>query len=230
MFSYNKLAEFASALGDPVRIKMIMSLRQDGQLSAGDLANIGNIAPSTASEHLARLTACDLLKQTKNGRHRYFQIAAPELFDILDSLEALERKSDTNNTQVPAAVVHKRLCLDHLGGRLGCGVTDALFETDRLRHSRRGIVLTTEGQKWLASFGVNVAPMMAAPRNIAVLCPDWSENRHHIGGAVGAAILSVCKGMDWLRTSRGNAAVEITPKGYAALRRELGLDMRAVTD
>ncbi len=229
MISSLKLAEIASALGDPVRISMVMSLRQDGQLSSSDLANVGNVAPSTASEHLARLTITGLLKQKKSGRHKYFRIAAPDLFDILDGLEALAQKFGGSHEVAPPGIVHSRLCFDHLAGRLGCGITDAMFEADLLSHTRKGVRLTADGQKWLAARGADVAAIVTAPRNVAVLCRDWTENSHHIGGAVGASILSACKRMDWVRTRRGSGTVEITPKGYAGFRSDLGLNLRADT-
>ncbi len=229
MISSAKLAEIASVLGDPTRISMVMSLKQDGQLSAGDLAKVGNIAPSTASEHLSRLTDAGLLEQTKRGRHKYFRIAVPDLFDILDGLEALACTVGADREVMPPGMVHTRLCYDHLAGRLACGITDAMFDANYLRHTRQGLKLTSDGAKWLASRGADVATMMSAPRNTAVLCRDWTENRHHIGGAVGSAILAACKRMDWVRTRRGNSTVEITPKGHAGLRGELGLDLRANT-
>ena len=230
MISSEKLAEIASMLGEPARISMMMSLKQDGQLSAGDLAKVGNIAPSTASEHLARLTDAGLLERTKCGRHRYFRIAVPDLFDILDGLEALAYKVDADHEIMPPGMVHSRLCYDHLAGRLACGITDAMFDANFLRHTRRGVNLTGEGRKWLSSRGADVAAMMSAPRNTAVLCRDWTENRHHIGGAVGSAILAAFKRMDWVRTRRGTSAVAITPKGYAGIRGELGFDLRAAAD
>ena len=55
MIGVNAIAEIASLLGDPARANILFALKEDGQVSSGDLAIVAGVAPSTASEHLAKL-------------------------------------------------------------------------------------------------------------------------------------------------------------------------------
>ena len=50
----------ASLIGDPARANMLFALKLDGRISAGELSVVAGVAPSTASEHLAKLAEAGL--------------------------------------------------------------------------------------------------------------------------------------------------------------------------
>lgn len=228
MRATGRISEIAALIGDPVRADMLLSLRDDGEMSAGELAAVGNVAPSTASEHLARMTALGLLRLRQSGRRRFYSLADARLCDVLDSIVAISgshTSPETRRREMPAGHLHARLCGDHMAGRLGCGVAAALFDADYLGHSRQGIRVTPDGGRWLTGIGVDLRRVQAAPRCAVRLCPDWIEDAHHVGGAVGAALLGAFRSRDWVRTSRGDPAIRVTPVGRATLRRDLGLDL-----
>lgn len=229
MSTSNQIAAIAAAMGDPVRINMLLSLRHDGVLTATELAGVGNVAPSTASEHLAKLMASNLVVQQKSGRQRLYSLADGDVCDLVDGVTALAEKNRlTSGTQVslPRGFLHSRLCLDHLAGELGCMVTNALFDRGVLRHGAKGPETTAYGRLWLAEIGVNEQAQEDGLRCPLRLCHDWTQNAYHLGGGVAGALLTSFRRNDWIRTRRGDAEVLLTPKGVSALKAELGLDLR----
>ena len=83
------IAEVASLMGDPARANMLCALKNEGALTATELAHVAGVAPSTASEHLAKLTRARMIAVQRQGRHRYYRLARDEVADALESLEAL---------------------------------------------------------------------------------------------------------------------------------------------
>lgn len=87
-----------------------------------------------------------------------------------------------------------RTCYDHLAGRLGVAITDALMRKKYLVLSDEGGELTMAGKRFLTSFG---SVLVAAPGSRRIYCRpclDWSERRYHIAGHVGACRTeSVCR-------------------------------------
>jgi len=229
MPSSNQIAAVAAAMGDAARINILMSLRYEGVLSATELASVANVAPSTASEHLAKLMSSGLVGQQKVGRRRLYSLADADVCDLVDGLAALaEKRSAASNirTSLPQAVLHSRLCLDHLGGELGCLVTNALFDGCLVRHGADGPEITSDGGVWLTSLGIDQRSHAESLRCPLRLCHDWTQDAYHLGGGIAGALLAAFRRRDWLRVNRGQVAVILTPKGVSALRAELGIDLR----
>ena len=65
MPSSNQIARITAALGDPVRVNMFLAMRFDGGLTASELALVGNVAPSTGSEHPAKMLEANLIVRQK---------------------------------------------------------------------------------------------------------------------------------------------------------------------
>ena len=230
MFSSTHMASIAAAIGDPVRINMLMSIRLEGALTAGDLAKVGNVAPSTASEHLAKMAAAGLIVQQKMGRQRLYTLSGEDVCNLLDGVEAMALRQNDAGTNVPRldrTLLHSRLCYHHLAGRVGCDVTNALFAENILAHDLQGPCLTDRGRTWMGRFDIDIEALEDSPRMTIRLCPDWTEDRPHLGGGLGSALLEGFRRRDWLRTDRGKSQVLITPKGFSGFRTELGLDLRA---
>ena len=75
----------ANLLGDPGRAAIVLSLMDGLALPAGELASIANVAPQTASGHLARLINRGLLSVERQGRHRYYRLSTPEVADAIEA-------------------------------------------------------------------------------------------------------------------------------------------------
>jgi len=80
------IAAIGSLLADPGRCQVLTALGDGRALPASMLAAEAGVAPSTASEHLARLVDAGLLTVERHGRHRYFRIAGPEVAELLEAM------------------------------------------------------------------------------------------------------------------------------------------------
>jgi len=122
----------ASLIAEPTRAAMITALLDDRPLAAGELARLAGVSPATASAHLARLLNGGLVTMIKQGRHRYYHLAGPEVAAAMEALAHLG-----NATPVPvrslresrdaAALAEARTCYDHLAGRAGVALLEALL-------------------------------------------------------------------------------------------------------
>ena len=85
-------------MGDPARANMLCALKDRDALNATELAHAAGVAPSTASEHLAKLTRANLVAVRRQGRYRYYRLACDEVADALESLEALAAHAATRSS------------------------------------------------------------------------------------------------------------------------------------
>jgi len=224
MFPRHRLAEVAALLGDPGRAGMIGALMDGTARPAGELARIAGVTPPTASGHLAKLVAGGLLRVEPRGRQRRYRLAGPGVAHAVESLARLlpPRASRENGEAMPP-LQRARLCYDHLAGRLGVELSDALVERCVLRLDGEAFAMLPRGRSWLERFGISLGPLEAGRRPLLRACLDWTERREHLGGALGAALASLFLERDWLRRERGTRALLVTREGRGELQRRLGL-------
>ncbi|MBB2487207.1 helix-turn-helix transcriptional regulator [Mitsuaria sp. WAJ17] len=216
-----RIARVAAAMGDPARSRMLAYLMSGAYASAGELARAGSVSPATASGHLARLAEAGLLRCESRGRHRYYQLAGPEVAHALEAL-ALVAERDSHDRQWAAPARQRlragRCCYGHLAGQLGVQLYERLHAVQGLRPSTEGFQLTETGHAWLQGLGL-CAPAPTR-RRYAYACLDWSERRDHLAGLLAESILQHCLDRGWLRRGEGRA-VELTPPGVQHLLPQL---------
>jgi DNA-binding transcriptional ArsR family regulator len=232
MTSHGQFTEIAALAGDPARAGMLHALLGGRALTATELASVAGVTPQTASGHLARLTAVDLISVMKQGRHRYYRLASPAVARMMEAIMEV-----ASNQQPPArrlvvgprdaALRAARICYDHLAGRLGVALTDALVADGHAEFSKEGGLVTESGLRFLNRIGVDAAAMLSpggrrARRALCRPCLDWSERRIHLGGALGAAICRLSFDQGWIRRVEGSRAVTVTPAGHHAYRERFG--------
>ncbi len=108
-----------------------------------------------------------------------------------------------------------RSCYDHLAGRIGVAVTDALVAMGHIVLTDEGGEVTATGERFLSAFGVDLKPRTR--RMFCQPCLDWSERRYHLKGLVGARILDRLLELGWLKCIPGSRALQLTPSGRAGL-------------
>ena len=205
------LAAVGALLAEPARARMLAALGDGRALPASALAAEAGVASSTASGHLARLVDGRLLVAESRRRRRYFRLEGP---DVAEALEAIARvappepvRSLRQATRVEA-LRSARTCYDHLAGRLGTALMDALLE--------RGVVadehVTDHGLETLASLGIDI-DSISGRRPRFRSCLDWSERRPHAAGKLGAALTARCFELGWVERLDGTRAVCVTPAG-----------------
>jgi hypothetical protein len=117
-----------------------------------------------------------------------------------------------------------RTCYDHLAGRLGVGIADALSASKYVILSEDGGELTPTGARFLTAFGAEVNLKSQGRRIFCRACLDWSERRYHIAGFVGAEIWRRTLELGWVMQRHGERAVHVTPAGLQGFRK-LGVDL-----
>lgn len=221
------IAEIAALIGEPARARMLSALTDGRAFSAGELAEVGGVTAQTASGHLARLATGGLVAVARQGRHRYYRLASPEVAAVLEAMEALAPTTRPRRLPGPreAAMRACRSCYDHLAGQVGVALADALVARDWLSRAEEGFALTDPGTAALTDFGLDLAAAKAARRHFAPGCLDWSERRPHLGGALGAALMGRVEALGWIARQPGARVVRITGPGRQGLAAQFGVDL-----
>jgi DNA-binding transcriptional ArsR family regulator len=220
------IAEVAALIGDPTRANMLSALKDDGVLSATELAQVAGVAANTASGHLSKLVDARMIKVERKGRHRFFTLASAEVADALESLEVLaENAAPRHRPSSPqdSRIRYARSCYDHLAGSLGVQLAKAFVRLEYIDETTHGFNLTCKGADAVAELGIDLDALKAQRRCMLRACPDWSETHVHLGGALGAKLFELFCEHGWLRRRRGDRVVETTPKGRTALRQQFGM-------
>lgn len=239
----------AMLLSDSSRCRLLLALADGRTLSASVLAAEAGVAPSTASEHLGKLLAADLLAVEVRGRHRFYRLSGPKVAQLLEMLMEHAPRAPIRSLREGTrahALRQARYCYDHLAGRLGVSLMDALLEsgvlirvhpklassrgaTDRASEGTRQAVayqLSGSGEEWMRDFGID----LEKPRGRRPLirhCYDWSEQRYHLAGALGQALAQRLFALGWLVSTKQARVVRITDAGTEALRANFGIELEA---
>jgi len=220
------IAAIAALLADPTRAAMLLALSDGRAFTASELEKSAGVAPSTASEHLGRLVEASLLAVVKQGRHRFYQLADPTIVEIMEGLARLAPQVKTRSLSASehAKALHRaRLCYHHLAGTLGVLLTEALVERQVLHGADAGYVVEEEGIAWLHAFGIASGPLQKRGRLFVPWHIDWSERRHHVAGALGAALADRLFELQWLVRNSTSRAVRFTAEGKAGMEQAFGL-------
>jgi DNA-binding transcriptional ArsR family regulator len=132
----NDIAPAAALIADPTRAAILSALVPDRPLAAGELARLAGVSAATASFHLAKLLDGGLIAVARQGRHRYYRLAG---YPVAAALEALGLISHAvpartlRQSREAAALAEARTCYDHLAGRAGVALLDALLRRGLLR-------------------------------------------------------------------------------------------------
>jgi DNA-binding transcriptional ArsR family regulator len=219
MVAAANLVEVAALVGDTARATMLNALMGGESLTATELAYCANVSRSTASDHLSKLVAARLLTVTRNRRFSYYRIASPlvatmlETIKVVAAIEVPPRRQPRSASE--DALRFARSCYDHLAGRVGVAVTDALVARGYIVLTDEGGEVTSSGGRFLSAFGVDLRPR--SRRIFCQPCLDWSERRYHIRGVVGARILDRLLDLGWLKRVSGSRALQLTSSGRAGL-------------
>jgi DNA-binding transcriptional ArsR family regulator len=76
----------AAAIGDPARARMLCSLLDGCARTSTELSVLAGVSASTASVHLSRLRAANLVQLFAQGKHRYYSLRSPDVAGVLEGL------------------------------------------------------------------------------------------------------------------------------------------------
>lgn len=216
------VSRIAAAIGEPARARMLYCLLDGKARTSTELALVGDISPSTASVHLNRLKTEHLVKVLVQGKHRYYSLEGPNVAGVLEGLSVLAGRSrHPFAPSTPNRLRAARTCYDHIAGTLAVSLHDrfrALGWLSPAANKRADAYdLTTAGTRALEALGIDLEALRTSRRRFAYACLDWSERRPHIGGALGATILTVALKKKWVTQDLDSRALAITNLG----RREI---------
>jgi DNA-binding transcriptional ArsR family regulator len=224
----DKFAHIASIVGEKSRAIMLWNLTDGRAYTAGELAVCADISRQSASNHLTKMMDADLLALEKQGRHRYYRLARPEVAYALEAMANFlpsEIRASKKEKPPKKGVEYARTCYDHLAGKVGVEITEALVEKDFLEEKGKNYCVTPAGEKWFESIGINIEKLQQKNRTFARQCLDRSERKHHLAGALGAALCSKMLENDWIRKKRNSREVLVTYKGRKKLSALLDLNV-----
>jgi DNA-binding transcriptional ArsR family regulator len=224
------VSEVAALVGNPARANILMALMDGRALTASELAYVAGVSPQTASEHLAKLREANLLSLTKQGRHCYFRLTSPKIARMIEGIMVVAadgpqryRPRWNGDEQLRTA----RTCYDHIAGRLGVALTDALARGKHVVLTEDGGMVTPAGEKFLSGFGILVDDVKHGRRTFCRPCLDWSERRPHLAGALGASLADRCFELGWIARIRDSRALKISAKGERGLSEVFGISLVA---
>lgn len=240
------IARTAALFADPARVRVLVALADGRALAASVLASEAGLSAQGTSAHLAKLRDAGLVVAERSGRHRFYRLAGPHVGEVLETLARFSPPQPVTSLKAGTraeALRFARTCYDHLAGRLGVAVMAALCEqgalaaidglptTERRPDDRLSAPLATHpyvlGPKAGQVFGeldVDLDAVARRRRPLLRFCLDWSEQRHHLAGALGAELADAFVRSGWLEPrTPGNRAVRLTGTGQHQLRDRLGV-------
>jgi DNA-binding transcriptional ArsR family regulator len=233
------VAGAAALLAKPARAKVLMALADGRSLLASLLAVEAGVSPATVSAHLRELLDGRLVPVERSGRHRYYRLAGPEVAAAVEAVARISRPQEVRSLRQSnraAALRQARTCYDHLAGRLGVEILDGLVRHQALDRTdgrtgterRPGDPLAAQlpdgpyrlGPQACPVFdhlGVDLAGIDRSRRRLLRFCVDWSEQRYHLAGQLGAELATSLLQRGWIVRRTRQRAVDLTEHGRTGL-------------
>lgn len=209
------VAAVAAAMADASRVKMLCAMMDGRAWTATELSAAADVAPSTASGHLARLVEGKLIVCLSQGRHRYYRLAGHDVAELVEQMMGLSWSRITPpETTAPESMREARTCYDHLAGTVAVQIYDFMQTEGWVEPD--GSALTVLGREQFLKLGIPVNTH--SRRKACCACLDWSERRFHLGGEAGAALLIFLETKGWIQRVAGYREVTMTPAGKTAIR------------
>jgi DNA-binding transcriptional ArsR family regulator len=212
----------AALIGDHARAEVLTALLADRALTATELAQVAGVTKQTISAHLAKLLDAKLVAVEKQGRHRYFRLADHDVAQLLESLMGVAFRTGALRARASPrepALRKARVCYDHLAGEVGVRIYEGLVKKRALVAGGDGLELSPEGKRLFRRLSIDTDALAQQKRAFCRACLDWSERRHHLAGALGAALLDRVVELGWAKRNRDSRVVSLSASGEQALAR-----------
>ncbi len=224
--SGNAIAAVASLVGDAARANMLSALMGGQALTAGELAWHAGVTAQTTSGHLSKLAEARLIVVEKQGRHRYYRLASPEIAEAIHALMAVAAGGPKRHHPIgprDEALRVARTCYDHMAGRLAIALSEALCDNGHVVLSDGAGLITDRGRRFFCDFGIDLEAGLRFRRPLCRTCLDWSERRPHLAGRLGAALLGRALDLGWVVRVPQSRALRVTRAGEVGFTGTFGL-------
>jgi DNA-binding transcriptional ArsR family regulator len=220
-----RVLAITQALGDPLRLAVLHHL-MGGAASVSELMAVVGAEQSRLSNHLAVLRERGLVRASRHGRQVLYELHDRAVARLIESLAQIG--GPPTRTVKSAPVAHARTCYDHLAGRLGVAIFEALMAGGALKTQKAApgaVELAPKAGRLFGKLGVDLEAARQERRRFATACLDWTERRPHLGGALGAAVWAELVSRGWIVRRPGTRAVVVTGAGTRGLKRTLGVTL-----
>lgn len=228
MNASSNIAQVASLVSDASRAAILTVLLDGRYHPASELAYMAKIKPQTASFHLSKMVAANLVTVEQQGRHRYYGIQNQEVAQIMETLLSIAppvKIRSLNQAAENEALRQARTCYDHLAGKLGIQLTNSLLSAGVISEVGDQYTVTEKGEDFFKVFQVDLSRVKRKRRSFTHRCLDWSERRHHLAGALGHALLERLLELHWIQRVPSTRAIKITPEGKKGLQEIFHIDV-----
>jgi DNA-binding transcriptional ArsR family regulator len=209
---------FCNAMSDGARTQIVGKLMDGSALPASAIANALRMSPQATRFHLRILEDAGLIIARSCGRHRYYEIASPATAEKLESIFGLVAPPELPSLgPATSRFAEARCCYQHLAGSIAVELAAALEGAGHITNTGDHFRLEQKGQDLFRQLGILTGGEGNA-RLTGKRCIDVSHRRGHIGGALGASILSWMLKKDWLRKQASERAFVIPPHGRTEIR------------
>ena len=164
------IARVAALIGDTTRAEVLSTLMADRALTATELAAVAGVTKQTISAHLARLVDAGLLAVSRQGRHRYFRLAAPDVAQLLESLMGVAFRTGAvrlRGSPREPALRRARVCYDHLAGELGVQLYESMLAQGAICGDEETVVPGIHADTWFAAVGIDIEAASRGRRRVS---------------------------------------------------------------
>lgn len=220
------IVELAQALADPLRLSILQQL-MEGPATVSELISLTGETQSKVSNHLALLRERNLVCATRDRRQVIYTLRDASVGQLVEALSLVAGAIPTRNRKSPQLIT-ARTCYDHLAGRYGVALFDALVEQQAITAPtlhRGDIELGPCGEEVFGKLGLDPGAVRRERRRFAFACPDWTERRPHLGGALGAALWARVVEHGWLMKLQGTRATIVTDEGKQQFYQRFGIQI-----
>ncbi len=221
-----EIVGLAQALADPLRLSILQQL-MESPASVSELMSLTGAAQSKVSNHLALLRERNLVSATRERRQVIYRLRDASVGQLVETLSLVAGMTPTRHWKSPQLIT-ARTCYDHLAGRYGVALFEALVGQQAITpasEQRDNIELGPRGEEVFGKLGLDLKAVRREHRRFAFACPDWTERRPHLGGALGAALWARLVEHGWLAKQQGTRTTIVTDVGKEELKEHFGIEI-----
>ena len=231
------MTALAQSFADPTRLAVMRLLADEGPRTVPEIAMAVGVFGSKLSNHLAKLRKVGLVSVAHRSRQAIYAVSSNDVRVVLDALDSLSvepswrsaptkpqasRHGDagTAASDKVRAMVDARSCYGHLAGALGVRLFSYLLDAEAIWMpvgEADAAEIKVGAPEAFVRFGVDPDALDAGRRRFAYCCLDWSENRPHLGGVLGDALLDAMLERGQLVRVADSRALRITARGQQEL-------------
>lgn len=215
---------------NPLLQLLIWNLTDGRAYTAVELSNYVKAPLEDTLKALDNLDQSGMLTIIPHRRH-YYRLKNEQTIQSISQVlpEMIKSKEKSYEPNKDLTDLHYcRSCYNHLAGKIGVTLTEALLKknlielskTDKVEH----FIVTEQGKVFFTDFGIDLYQLQEQTGKFTKTCLDFSERKYHLGGQLGVALLEAMKSKGWFKRKENSRVHIPTEKGKSALSELLGME------